>query len=286
MATHEDADHIGGMAAVLRAYHADKIIDNGRIASTKTYNNYINAVQDQNTDYTALDHAQGMFVFIDKNVSYQTIATTGTYESPNNNSLVSMITYGDLQALFMGDAEQPVEAANLSKFSPVEILKAGHHGSSTSSSLDFLNKVKPETVIVSAATGNSYLHPHLATMQRFAKVNSKAYGTFKSGSIVVTTNGSSYKLSTTTVITKEDAGNYNPVSSTQPGSTGTSNTGSNNSTSSGGTVNPVKATYIGNSNTKKYHLPTCRYAAEISSKNIVYFYSVPAGYTPCKICNP
>lgn len=287
VATHGDADHIGGMATVLKAYRADKIIDNGRIGSTKTYNNYIAAVQDQNTDYISIDHTQSLFVVIDANISYQTIATVGTYDDSNNNSLVSMISYGDVQALFMGDAEQPVEEASLSKFSPVEILKAGHHGSSTSSSTDFLNTVTPETVIVSAATGNSYMHPHLAAMQRFARVGAKVYGTFKSGSITVTTDGTDYKLNTETVITEKDAGNYNgngATVSTQPSTSETN--GSSTVNGSAGTVTASEAAYIGNSSTKKYHLPSCKYAAKISSQNVVYLQSVPEGYEPCKICNP
>lgn len=281
VATHEHEDHIGGLPTVLSTYTVDKIIDNGRNATTRIYSDYIAAVQAQNAEYLTPKDAQTFSFFIGDNASYRILQMSGSYSDPNNNSLVSLLSYGDVQVLFMGDAEQAVEKANLNKFSDIEILKAGHHGSGTSSSTEFLSVTKPETVIISAATGNTYRHPHLAAMQRFSKVGAKTYGTFKSGSIVATTNGSSYSLNTSAALVDTDAGDYSSNSQNAPVQPNIPSANNNNNA-----VTQSEAKYVGNSNTKKFHAPTCRYVKTIKNEHLMYFKTAPQGYGACKVCNP
>ena len=262
VATHEHADHIGGFPAVLNAYTADRIIDNGRTLDTKAYSEYIAAVQAHNAEYITSKDAQNYSFFIGDDASYRIIQMSGDYTDPNNNSLISLLSYGNVQVLLMGDAEESIEKANLDKFSQVEILKAGHHGAKGSSTTEFLNVIKPETVIVSAAMGNIYKLPHFSAMQRFSEIRAMTYGTFNSGPIIVTTNGSSYNINTSNVITVADAGD------------------------NAGSLTQSEVKYIGNSNTKKYHLPACTAVDKISIKNLVYFNALPQEYDACKLCNP
>ncbi len=138
--------------------------------------------------------------------------------------------------------------------------------------------IKPETVIISVAIVNQYDHPHEAALQRFAGIGAIVYGTFKSGSIVLTTNGDTYSLNTSTKVTVQDAGDK--------GSTTTQQTVTTPTTS----VTKSEAAYIGNSSTKKFHRLDCRYADDISAENIIYFRqkadATNAGYEACKVCNP
>jgi hypothetical protein len=103
------------------------------------------------------------------------------------------------------------------------------------------------------------------------------YGTFKSGSIVLTTNGNTYSLNTSIKVTIQDAGDKG---STAPQQTVTNPGG----------VTKSEAAYIGNSSTKKFHRLDCRYADQISPTNIIYFKqradAVNTGYDACKVCNP
>jgi len=98
--------------------------------------------------------------------------------------------------LFTGDAEQEAEASMLATgiIPEVEVLKAGHHGSKSSSSAQFLDAVKPEVAIYMAGEGNSYGHPHQQTITALAEVGAKIYGTDIHGTIIITTDGEQYSL--------------------------------------------------------------------------------------------
>ena len=115
---------------------------------------------------------------------------TGT---TNNNSLVLSLSYGAVDFLFMGDAENGAEGAMLiasdMPVPDVEILKVGHHGSRTSSSQDFLALAKPEVAIYMAGGGNSYGHPHQETINALGQAGAVIYGTDVYGTIIITTDG-------------------------------------------------------------------------------------------------
>ena len=102
--------------------------------------------------------------------------------------------------LFTGDAEKEAEAAMLAQsvvpVPDIEILKAGHHGSRMASSPDFLNVIRPETTVYSAAAGNSYGHPHKETLINLDNIGAKIYGTDVHGTVVITTDGKTYTIQT------------------------------------------------------------------------------------------
>lgn len=106
-----------------------------------------------------------------------------------------MFCYNKVSFLLTADASTEIEEAIATKYNVAStILKAGHHGSSTSSSLAFLQKVKPEAVILSYGQDNSYGHPHDEVMASLNQIGAKAYSTAQDGTIIVTTNGSTYSV--------------------------------------------------------------------------------------------
>lgn len=128
------------------------------------------------------------------------------FKEPNENSVVSMIDYNDIEVLFMGDLEAATEQNNLGKFSDIDVLKVGHHGSRTSSSQAFLDTINPDVSILSAGLANKYALPNADIISRLLFMNSSVYGTFKSGNIIMTTDGDQYSLSTNLPLTPDDAG--------------------------------------------------------------------------------
>ncbi len=112
----------------------------------------------------------------------------------NDNSIVLGLSYGDTDFLFMGDVQREAESSMLNLVSDIELLKVGHHGSRTSSSPEFLNKVKPEVAIYSAGMGNSYGHPHQETISALTKVGAEICGTDVNGTIVVASDGKSFSV--------------------------------------------------------------------------------------------
>ena len=120
------------------------------------------------------------------------------FSDANNNSIVLSLSYGDVDFLFMGDAEREAEAKMLIQsvvpLPDCEILKVGHHGSNTASSLDFLNAIKPEVAIYMAGKDNSYGHPHQETIAALTQVGAEIYGTDICGTIVVTSDRKSFSV--------------------------------------------------------------------------------------------
>ena len=266
IATHPDADHIGGMDVVIRNYEVDKIIDSGFTKNTNTANDYYNAAAAEGCEFVT---DNDMTIGIAGEVTLKIIETGDSYGNANDNSVVALLTYDGFKLLLTGDMGSSVEDQNLSKFADVDVLKVGHHGSRYSTSTAFLRTIKPESAVISAGKGNSYDHPHKETIQRLLSRGIKVYGTYKSGTIVLTTNGSGYTFNTGTTLNIDDAGDFY-VSDSDP--------------------EAVPAAYVGNANSMKFHLSTCTYAEKISAGNRVEISTreeaVNGGYVPCKVCCP
>ncbi len=96
----------------------------------------------------------------------------------------------------MGDAERRAEDSMFNLVSHAEILKVGHHSSSSASSLEFLNIIKPDIAIYMAGAGNQWDHPHQETIDALKKVGAKVYGTDTFGTIRITTDGKTPSVQT------------------------------------------------------------------------------------------
>jgi competence protein ComEC len=277
IASHADADHIGGMAEVIKSCQVNKIIDSGQVKDTAVYKKYMAVAEDEPN--CELIYDDDMIIDMGNGVCLKIIETGDNHSETNNNSVVALLSYDGVKVLFTGDMEADTEKANLKKFSDIDVLKAGHHGSASSSCKEFMQVIKPEYVVVSAGLNNSYGHPSALTLSNYFSINAKVLGTFKSGNIILTTDGQSYEFNSEAYLTINDAGGKSE------------DTDNNDGSISGGTDNQLtadNARYIGNKSTKKIHLKSCRYAAQISSQNVVYFKTraEAAGYVPCKVCNP
>lgn len=187
------------------------------------------------------------------------------YDDPNNTSIVLRVDYGETSFLFTGDMERTAEEDLLDADAALEadVLKAGHHGSDTSSSYPFLRAVDPEAVVISVGEDNTYGHPDEAALSRFRDLGAAVYRTDLQGDVVFTSDGTEI-----TVSTEREAAVTNP---TEYDGSGQFSCGT---------------TYIGNVNSQKFHLPTCSSlpAPENQTTFSSYDAAVEAGYSPCSRC--
>jgi competence protein ComEC len=199
VATHPHADHIGGLIQVLKTIPVAKVVTNGQPTTTKTYENFLDAVAAAKAEYAEVKRGDSLRL---GDLVFAVLNPTGTNgDDLNDNSVVLRLVYGKVSFLFTGDAQVQAEASmSVSSFSPVQatILKVGHHGSRTASSQAFLDLVKPEIAIYSASKGNPYGHPHAETIAALLAVGAKIYGTDVNGTVIVTTDESTYKVSLAT----------------------------------------------------------------------------------------
>jgi len=202
--SHNDADHIGGNAAVIEYFESNAdgigaIYDPGIAASTQTYDEYLDAVEEHDvTLYRTLEGDTISFGEVDVDV----LGPPEPYlenEARNENSIVLKLTHGETSFLLSGDAEDDQEAYLIDTYGSElqsTVLKAGHHGSSSSSSGPFIDAVEPQAVIISSAYDSQYGHPTEAVLERFADRSIPAYWTATHGNIVLESDGSGVSVKT------------------------------------------------------------------------------------------
>ena len=208
--THPHADHIGGVKdVVLKDYEVGEVYDNGMPSKSKVYTSYMKVLKQKNikrhalTAGDVLDFGGGVKfkVFAPTKESVEKGSKTTDNHDPNNESVVGKLIFGDFSMMFTGDAEKQEEEPVVKAYGKElksNILKAGHHGSKTSSSPEFLRAVSPEAALISCGAGNDYGHPHAQTMKKYHALKLKIYETDKNGTITVTTDGKSYNIVTET----------------------------------------------------------------------------------------
>lgn len=198
IATHPHSDHIGGLVQVLKSVSVAKVVTNGQPTTTKTYENFLDAIATAKAEYVEVKRGDSLRL---GGLTFAVLNPSSVKSDDlNDNSVVLRFVYGKVSFLFTGDAQSQAEAGmSVSSFSPVKanILKVGHHGSRTSSSKQFLALVKPDVAIYSAGKDNPYGHPHAETLAALFAIGAKIYGTDVNGTVVVTTDGSTYKVSPT-----------------------------------------------------------------------------------------
>lgn len=195
--THPHADHVAGLTAVLRNYNVKNIIYNPMQVKSLVYKDFLDAVE--------LERGQGAKILSVKTGDKITIGDlvlkifwvpqvidTGNL---NNDSIITLMSYKDFDVFMPGDAEEK-EAASLIatgvKITPVEVLKAAHHGSRNGLNQEIMTQLSPKLTVISAGKNNSYGHPHLELLNLLRNLGSKVLRTDLDGTIDVVSDGESW----------------------------------------------------------------------------------------------
>lgn len=189
IATHPDADHIGGLDTVLEAFDVDQVYAPRVNHTTDTYRDFLLAVKNEGV---TIKTAKAGVVIPSESADFEIIAplTDGTRDL-NSWSAVLKMTHEENTFLFMGDAPIRTEQQLLTAGIDVkaDVLKIGHHGADTSSSIPFLQAVHPERALISAGEGNAYNHPRPTVMNALAAESITIDRTDRMGTIEYTSDG-------------------------------------------------------------------------------------------------
>lgn len=284
--THPDSDHIGGAPVILTKFDVDNVLVSNYKKDTLAYYKLVQTLDDQLIQ--ALTPATGTSYTLG-NATFQILAPVNTYSNANDSSIALMVKHGENTFLFTGDAEIQAEADMLVNGNRVDadVYHVGHHGSSSASSVNFLNAVSPSYAVISCADDNVYGHPHAEVLNNLRAMGVKLFRTDEQGSVIAFSNG------------KEITWNCAPTDSWQAGTRTLSegkdddegDTDEPEDTEESDAEEEYDGEYILNTSTKKFHLPDCESVDDIADENketskLTKAKLIEDGYEACKNCNP
>lgn len=256
VATHPDADHIGGMPQILEEFVVGELFMPDKVHTTQLFERMLDSI-DANGCRVAEAKA-GVDLTHGVNYNIKFLAPCKTYDDNNNSSAVVMLEYDGKKFLFTGDIEAQGEADILASGADIDadVLKVAHHGSSTSTTDAFLDAVTPEVAVISVGADNKYGHPDEETIQKLNVRGTKYYLTSESGTVILS-------VSSGEIMAESDKGIV---------------------AHEGETVQSAETSIYRTKTGDKYHIEGC---SSLRSKILIsYKEAVELGLEPCSKCNP
>lgn len=192
-ATHPHEDHIGGMDDIINNFKIDNYYMPNKLSTTKTFMDVLDALDRRNLKYTVPNKGDTLKLG-DANI--KVIYSGDETNDINDSSIVLKLTYGKTSFLLTGDATSNVEKEIYDDDIKSDVLKVAHHGSTYSSTDEFLDSVGAKYAIISVGKNNTYNHPSNRTLDKLNKRNIKVYRTDLDGTITFTSDGKNLSVQT------------------------------------------------------------------------------------------
>ena len=278
IASHAHEDHVGGLTGALNYAEAKRVLCPVTDYDSEAFKNFQKYVDKQNLTIE-IPGAGDAFALGDAKVH---ILGVNSGEETNDTSIILKITHGELSFLFTGDAcATTMEIVAQNGFDlKSTLLKVGHHGSDDSTDEELVREICPEYAVISVGEDNAYGHPHQGTLNCLKDAGTQIWRTDLQGDIVVISDGSTLHFNTEKDAAPEQLSKPGDRESTEPESPELTPTVSGNG-----------KLFVLNTNTHKFHFPSCRSVKDIKEANYLEYEGTAQevealGYVGCKICNP
>jgi competence protein ComEC len=197
--THPEADHLSGLIEVLKKYKVNSILWTGVVRDTPEYKEWEELIREEGAKIYFSKSGQKIKmssgISIDILYPFENIKGKEIKDS-NDTSIIGRLIFNDISFLFTGDASEKTEKELLNAKSEIasDVLKIGHHGSKTSSSADFLDKISPALAIIQVGKNNSYGHPTQEVLENLKKYGIRILRTDEMGDIKIISDGEKLKI--------------------------------------------------------------------------------------------
>lgn len=293
--THAHEDHVGGLAGALNYASVDTAYAPVTSYNSKAFSSYVTYLEKQNVSITIPSAGD---TFSIGSASVEILGPINSTTETNNTSIVMRVEYGETSFLFTGDAEREEEQDILDAGYTLDstVMKVGHHGSDTSTSYVFLREVMPEYAVISVGEGNSYGHPTDEVLSRLRDADVTVYRTDMQGDVICTSDGKTVSFKTARNQDADTLASVGPNSTQKETSPAAEQTPPAPAPAPAApqeeaAQTPVGTTYILNTNSNKFHYPTCSSVGQMNESNKRSYTGthdeiVAMGYSPCGRCHP
>lgn len=197
--THPHDDHIQGLIPVLRDFRVGMVLDPGIPHGSQSYQQFLSMIQARRVSYRRA--VRGQVISLGDGVEMQVLHPPPgllAADDENDNSAVLRVTYGKNAVLFTGDAGEEAESDILASGTDLrsDVLKVGHHGSSSSSSLAWLDAVRPRLAVISVGASNPFGHPSPDVLARLSSRKVKVLRTDQCGAVTLSLSKNGYSVHT------------------------------------------------------------------------------------------
>jgi len=198
--SHPHDDHIGNADMILEEFHVERVISADCVSQEWVWRNFLLALENAGAKSRTewIKPVSGTVCHLGRIRLEILMAPSAENNGGNNDSLIVRVDYGNCSMLFTGDAEMEEEEALVSAIAKekldVDFLKVAHHGSSGSTTENFLQTVSPRWAVISCGAGNTYSHPHEELLNRLRKENAEIYRTDLNGTLLFFCDGKTFTL--------------------------------------------------------------------------------------------
>jgi competence protein ComEC len=195
IATHADADHLGGIPAIVDGLVPDLVLEPGQPAGTMLYLDYLRVIDADGVTWRPA--RAGDTIVVDSvrlAVLHPTSRWMATHLATNENCVVVRVSYGQFDVMLTGDAGFAAESALVKLTGPTEVLKVGHHGSAGATGDAWLDVVRPRVAVISVGAHNRYGHPSPVTLRRLAAHGATVFRTDRGGTVTIKSDGRYFEV--------------------------------------------------------------------------------------------
>ena len=195
--THLHSDHVAGLIEVLDRYQVETIVETGSLYRSEYAEAWDERVSEEEAKIVIADQIEE--IYHENNLSLMVVYPDSSLDGVrlsdlNEASIVLLLQYGETQVLLTGDMYLEEESVVLESVDNIDVMKAPHHGSISSSSIDFVSSTDPEAVVFTVGQDNQFGHPHPVVVSRYENIEAEIFRSDTDGDVLLTSDGEDYEV--------------------------------------------------------------------------------------------